>query len=214
MAEAQNQLNINLPQRTITITGAMTARLCQAAIRASRIDLRAMQVVMARPAVRDPSMRAIERLAQAVARFEAEITMVEKDLDTASQNTPDRRNNGKNEQRRRDARPQGATSNAGATAASANAVAGSQDDAASSGSPKGRNRNRNKNKGNGGANNAQAPSAPKQATAQKNEAPASNAQTAHQPSPVQVVASAESPAPAKQQAVAPQTDVTAHIQAL
>ena len=151
MADTQNQQSnqptFNLPQRSLTITGSLTARLYQAAIRASRIDLRSVQVAMSRPAVRDPSNRAIDRLVQALARFESELSSAEKDLNEASRDSGNGRS-GQNGQRRpaRDARPKSAAGNATPKQANAKPTAGGQAQASESNAPtRSRDRNRNRN---------------------------------------------------------------------
>lgn len=222
MADAQNQPTINLPQRTITITGAMTARLYQLSIRASRIDLRSMQVAMARPAVRDPSNRAIDSFMQAVARFEAEMASVEKELDNASRNNPNDRSIGQSGKAQgrtgRDSRNQTTGGNKGLPAASPAIQAIAQGAAAGGETAKPRARNRNKNKGNGGAN-AQTANEAKQSVPQKplsaaNPAPAP-AQSQRATAPA--AATTEHSVPVKQHAVAPvspMAEVPANIQAL
>lgn len=211
MAGTQNTPNITLPQRSITITGPMTARLFQASVRVSRIDLRATQVALAHPSVRDPSNRAIKQFEAALARFESEMTAVEKDLDNAGRSAPPRRNaqQNQNPQSRKPDRENRADSaadvsgGAGAarTAKAATQPGGSQAQAAP-GQGKGA-RSRNKNKGNA----APAANATQQPSQQAAAAP-----TAATAQPV-VVPAAAGPAPVQQQP-APKADVPSDIQAL
>lgn len=221
MADTQNLPNINLPQRTITITGTMTARLFQAAIRASRIDLRSMQVAMAPPHVRDPSNRAVDRLMAAVARFEEEMTLAEKDLESASNNNSNRRSNAQSAakpRQGRDARPQSTGANGQPTATKLPTANGQFPAAGASTNP--RSRNRNKAKGNGGATAAQATSAAQQGSQQNPESAAKPALNPTQPKAAPEGVKIETPAPtpapvqAEQMAPAPQADVAATIQAL
>lgn len=214
MAEPQNLPNINLPQRTITITGTMTARLFQMAIRASRIDLRSMQVALAPPNVRDPSNRAVDRLMAAVARFEEELTLAEKDIEAASNNKSNRRGSAPaaaNQHQGRDARPQ--AKGASKDASAANTATGGQDPAGST-SAKSRSRNRN-SKNKGGATSPQSTGGAQQPAPQETPTPVP---TAVQPNAAQDVVSlggsAGSAEPATRQRVAPEADVAATLQAL
>lgn len=219
MAATQNQPNINLPQRSITITGPMTARLYQASVRASRIDLRATQVALAHPSVRDPSNRAIERFMQAVARFESEMTMVEKDLDNASRTGPARRNGqqGEGQASRQPARdnrsqPKASEAGAGSTAAkAANAAGGAQAQSNTPPQGKKRTRTRNKNKASGAGEVAQASQPQKPATPQQQAPKEPQAPTTALAAPV--AAQVAAPAPVQPQAVKP-ADVPSNIQAL
>lgn len=218
MAETQNQPNhpnITLPQRSITITGALTARLFQAAIRASRIDLRSVQVAMSRPSVRDPSNRAIDRLVQALGRFESELNAAEKELNEASRETGNGNGNGRSGQngnRRppRDARTQSAAGNATPTSANGGAATGGQANASGEGTAKPGKRSRNRSKGTNGAQ----PSATQQHTQQTGAQKASPTPAPTKPAEPSVVADSSAHAQAEQQPVAAQTDVAAHIHAL
>nr|WP_192963375.1 hypothetical protein [Pseudomonas fluorescens]CEK42185.1 hypothetical protein PQBR57_0232 [Pseudomonas fluorescens SBW25] len=211
MAGTQNTPNITLPQRSITITGPMTARLFQASVRVSRIDLRATQVALAHPSVRDPSNRAIKQFEAALARFESEMTVVEKDLDNAGRTAPPRRNSQQNQnpQSRKPVREGRAEAAAdasggagGATIAKSATQSGGNQKQAAPGQGKGP-RSRNKNRGNA----APAASATKQPAQQSEVAP-----TAATAQPV-VVTAAPAPAPVQPQST-PQADVPADIQAL
>lgn len=210
MADTQNQQpnqpTFNLPQRSLTITGALTARLYQAAIRASRIDLRAVQVAMSRPAVRDPSNRAIDRLVRALGQFESELSLVEKDLNEASRETGNGRS-GQNGQRRpaRDARPKLAAGNATANSANAKPAAGQAEASESGATKRSRNRNRNnESKGGQPAAQQQQPAAQKPSPTPPPTQPIDNTVAADSAAQVQ----------AKQQPVAAPADVAANIQAL
>ena len=92
MAEKSNQPNITLPQRTITITGEYSARMCQNTVRVSRIEQRAIQIAMAPPAIRDAGRRAMDRFAQATAQFESELAQIERELEASSRGGSRRRN--------------------------------------------------------------------------------------------------------------------------
>lgn len=211
MADTQNQQNqpvFNLPQRSLTITGALTARMYQAAIRASRIDLRAVQVAMARPAVRDPSNRAIDTFMQALARFESELSRAEKDLDDASRTTSNRRGSSQSDdaQRRtaRDTRKQQAPGNAGSAPAGSDAQ-GVKANASGNGPANTRKRNRNRG-GNGEANTAQTAAGQQQPATQRAPGPAKAA-------PAPAASTSESQAHVKQP-VTPPADVAANLQVL
>lgn len=207
MAGTHNTPNITLPQRSITITGPMTARLFQASVRVSRIDLRATQVALAHPSVRDPSNRAIKQFEAALARFESEMTAVEKDLDNAGRTTSPRRNGQQNQNPQsrkpeREGRVEAATEVSGGagTAKPANVTTqpGGNQTQAAPGQGKS-SRSRNKNKGNA----ATAAIASQQPNQQAAAAPAQ---------PV-VVPAATAPAPVQPQP-APKADVPSDIQAL
>ncbi|HBO2935029.1 TPA: hypothetical protein L4R50_000023 [Pseudomonas aeruginosa] len=125
MAEKPNQPNINLPQRTITITGEHSARMCQNTVRVSRIEQRAIQIAMAPAAIRDSGRRAMERFAQAINHFEAELSQIERDIEASSRggNGGKRRRNGEQQRGSEQRQNQGRDNNAAAGAASAKATA-------------------------------------------------------------------------------------------
>lgn len=113
MAEKSNQPNITLPQRTITITGEYSARMCQNTVRVSRIEQRAIQIAMAPPAIRDAGRRAMDRFAQATAQFESELAQIERELEASSRGGNRRRNGAQargNEQRQNQGRDNAAAS--------------------------------------------------------------------------------------------------------
>lgn len=213
MADTQNQPNqpvFNLPQRSLTITGALTARMYQAAIRASRIDLRAVQVAMARPAVRDPSNRAIDTFMQALARFEGELSRAEKDLDDASRNTSNRRGSSQSDDAQRhparDTRKQQAAGNAGSAPASSDAQS-TQANTSGNGSANPRKRSRNRNSGGNGAAGTAQTGAGQQQPATQQAAGAAKA------APAPAASTSESQAHMKQP-VTPPADVAANLQVL
>lgn len=124
MAEKPNQPNINLPQRTITITGEHSARMCQNTVRVSRIEQRAIQIAMAPPAIRDSGRRAMERFAQAINHFEAELTQIERDIEASSRggNGGKRRRNGEQQRGNDQRQNQGRDNNPGTGAPAAKAT--------------------------------------------------------------------------------------------
>lgn len=126
MAEKSNQPNITLPQRTITITGEYSARMCQNTVRVSRIEQRAIQIAMAPPAIRDAGRRAMDRFAQATAQFESELAQIERDLEASSRGGNRRRNGAQarnNDQRQNQGRDNNGASGAPTAKAAAKPAA-------------------------------------------------------------------------------------------
>lgn len=86
-----NQFNLNLPTRTITITGESSARMVQNTVRISRLEQRSIQLAMATPAIRDAGRRAMDRLHAAQNAFELELANVEKEIEATNRSNSQRR---------------------------------------------------------------------------------------------------------------------------
>lgn len=217
MADNQTLPIITLPQKSLTITGALTARLYQAAVRASRIDLRSLHLPMAPARVRDPSNRALERIAAAISRFESELTLVENDLDAAGN-----ANNQQIDNRQKGVRAGTAQSRPSArttvvakppeksTSGSASAQGQSQNP--TGGKKKKKNRSRNGNDKPAVAPGESAPAALQQQNNAPQQAP--KAPKAAAPAAVAPVVDQPVKQPPAQHQEAPAADVPATIQAL